>query len=165
MRARPAAWTIFKKHHYLNTSISKVARCFVASVVIGDAPPRPAAFSSVISFPHPSKPGWIEHRTVCLPDFQGVGIGNALSEFIGGCFAATGKPYRSTTSNPAMIHHRARSPLWRMHRKPSMVAAGGKRALRNNVGATMHSSRGRITAGFRYVGPTYPAEARAFGLM
>lgn len=43
---------------------------------------RPAAFAGVLPFPHPIRPGWREHRLVCLRDFQGVGIGIALSESI-----------------------------------------------------------------------------------
>jgi hypothetical protein len=29
---------------------------------------------------------WREHRTVCQPDFQGVGLENALSEFVASKF-------------------------------------------------------------------------------
>jgi hypothetical protein len=37
-----------------------------------------------------------------------------------------GKSYRSTTSNPAMIRHRMKSPVWRMIRKPSLNKRGWK---------------------------------------
>jgi hypothetical protein len=36
----------------------------------------------------------------CLPDFQGVGIDNAMSEFVASLFVATGKPHFSSTSHP-----------------------------------------------------------------
>ena len=91
------AWDSFKRHHYLDTSLAPVAKCF-AAFWRG----RPVAFASCLhnvgrnSF-------WREHRTVCLPDFQGVGIGNALSEFVAGVMRATGKRFGSTTSNLAMI--------------------------------------------------------------
>jgi hypothetical protein len=115
-------------------------------------------FTAVISFPHPTAPAWREHRTVCLPDFQGVGLGNAMSEFVASVFAATGKRYISTTSNPAMIQHRARSPNWNMHRKPSMVAAPGQLGLQKNA----KNSWGRITAGFEYRGrPCDPETVKA----
>jgi hypothetical protein len=116
---------LFHRHHYLSSTLHRGAKCFLALV---DG--QPAAFTAVLSFPHPSRAGWREHRTVCLPDFQGVGIGNGLSEFVAGLFKATGKPYYSTTSNPAMIQHRARSPLWRMARKPSMVRSRRHSGLR-----------------------------------
>src|SRR5262249_57232560 len=56
---------------------------------------RPAAFTAVLHAPDPLGGYWREHRTVCLPDFQGVGIGNALSEFVASLFVATGKRYCS----------------------------------------------------------------------
>jgi hypothetical protein len=111
----------------------------------------------VLPWPHPSKPGWREHRTVCLPDYQGVGVGNAMSEFIAGIYRATGKPYYSTTSHPAMIHHRARSPLWRMARKPGLTGGSSRRfsAMRKTAAID------RLTAGFEYAGPARFKEARA----
>ena len=143
-RVDPSAWRLFHQHHYLDTNLHRAARCFVAFI-----DKSPAAFASVLSFPHPTRSGWREHRTVCLPDYQGVGIGNALSETIAALHRSTGKPYFSSTGNPAMIHHRARSPLWRMIRKPSRVQPnrGTLRGL-NDTAALR-----RITASFEYVGP------------
>lgn len=158
-RVDPAAWQLFKQHHYLNTSLHRQARCFVA---YHDG--RPAAFASSIHMAGKNGGGWREHRTVCLPDFQGVGIGNALSEFVAGVMRALGKPYFSDTGNPAMIAHRARSPLWLMHRRPSLASMNDtkwKDAAHNNRTAAVN----RLTAGFRYVGPVRLEEARAFGLV
>jgi ABC-type lipoprotein export system ATPase subunit len=148
------AWRVFKRHHYLSGDLARSSRCFIA-LIEG----QPAAFCSVISFPHPSRSGYREHRTVCLPDFQGVGIGNALSEFIAGVFRATGKPYFSTTSSPSMILHRAKSKLWKMKRKPYRKAAHHKAGMREK------SSNLRITGSFEYVGPVRTEEARGFGII
>ena len=53
--------------------------------------------------PCPQGTRWKEHRTVCLPDFQGVGIGNAMSNFIASCFhGIKGRYYLSVTANPAI---------------------------------------------------------------
>jgi hypothetical protein len=148
IRVYPPAWNLFKAHHYLNAGLHGSAKCFVALARLdddaGDA--HPAAFVAALPFPHPIRPGWREHRCVCLPDFQGVGIGNAVSEFVAELFSAEGKRYTSTTSHPAMIRHRAASPKWRMMRRPSF----GSR----HHGATGQSlgSAGRLTAGFEYVG-------------
>lgn len=153
-RIAARAWRIFKKHHYLDASLNPSARCFVATVE-----EQPAAFTAVLPFPHPRRPGWREHRTVCLPDFQGVGIGNALSEYVAGLFRATGKPYRSVTSSPAMIHHRARSPHWRMLRTPSRT---GKQKMK---GLQRTNAVNRLTASFEYVGPALTEDAVSFGLI
>jgi ABC-type thiamine transport system ATPase subunit len=152
-RTDRSVWPRFKSHHYLSADLHRAAACYVA--MFRD---QPAAFTAVLPWPHPSKPGWREHRTVCLPDYQGVGIGNAMSEFIAGIYRATGKPYYSTTSHPGMIHHRARSPLWRMARKPGLSGGSSRRfsAMRKTAAID------RLTAGFEYVGPVRFEEARRF---
>jgi hypothetical protein len=149
-RVDSSAWKIFQRHHYLSDALHRSACCFIASVEN-----RPAAFTAALHFPHPRRSGWREHRTVCLPDFQGVGIGNVLSEFVAGLFVTTGKPYSSVTSHPGMIRHRAGSPLWRMTRPPSRLARQ----------AQWRSSGRRITASFEYRGPRRSIEARGFGIL
>ena len=56
-----------------------------------------------------------------LPDYQGVGIGNALSDSIASLWRGLGYRALSTTTHPAMIRARARSPHWQMHRPPSQA--------------------------------------------
>jgi hypothetical protein len=155
-RVHHSAWKLFKKHHYLSGDLNKAAYCFVGSVE-----GYPAAFVSAIANPGKYGGYFREHRTVCLPDFQGVGIGNAMSNYVAGMLAAR-KKYCSTTGNPAMIRHRAKSPLWTMTRKPSRCTGdhSGEFADHNKTTASH-----RITAGFKYCGPKNAADARAFGLL
>lgn len=82
-----------------------------------------------------------------VPTDQGAGIGNALSATIASLWKGLGYRALSTTTHPAMIRSRLRSPLWRMHRPPSL-AAGRESRLRQLRHATT-----RLTAGFEYVGP------------
>lgn len=158
------AWDAFKHHHYLDTSLAVVAKCFVA---FWDG--RPVAFASCLH--HVGRHSfWREHRTVCLPDFQGVGIGNALSEFVAGVMKATGKRYGSTTSNPAMIRHRMRSPLWRCLRAPSLTAreVGRRTSKSKQLGQRrLFKTRAfnRLTAGFEYLGPPRVEDARKLGVI
>ena len=159
-RVHRSAWEIFKRHHYLDTSLHVGAKCFVAYWKS-----NPVAFVSVLSSPGRGGGWWREHRTVCLPDYQGVGIGNALSEFVASLMKAAGKPYRSTTSNPAMIRHRVRSPLWKMIRKPSLVKRDAGELSRRRVGSGTTRAINRLTAGFEYVGPPLSEEARRFGII
>ncbi len=155
-RVHRGAWQLFKRHHYLSGELNPAAACFVGMIE-----GSPAAFCGVLPFPHPVVPGWREHRTVCLPDFQGLGVGHALAEFVASLFAATGRPYTSVTSHPAMIRHRAGSTLWRMVRAPSRAGRGASSSMR---GMARTSSFSRLTAGFKYVGPTRPGEAKNFGI-
>lgn len=138
------AWDIFRAHHYLDTSLHVAAHCFVAT---WDG--RPVAFASSIHFPNPRTGEALrrEHRTVCLPDFQGVGIGNALSAFVASLYRSG---YCSTTSHPAMIRHRAKSKLWSMTRAPARarsLSAGNTATNRR-----MNSGIKRLSASFTYRG-------------
>lgn len=155
VRGRSSDWRQFHRHHYLSGDLNRAARCFVARVE-----GRPAAFVAVLYHPHRPCGFWREHRAVCLPDFQGIGIGNALSEFVASLYQATGRRYLSITSHPGMIQHRLRSPNWMMYRAPSFKAKNEGRLRHLNRAAALT----RRTAGFRYIGPANPAVARQFGL-
>jgi len=157
-RCDSSIWHAFAQHHYLNTDLHKGAACFVASIAS-----RPVAFAAVLSFPHQHVPGWRGHRTVCLPDFQGVGIGNKLSEFVAACYSATRKPFRSVTSHPAMIRYRNASPLWAMVREPSRVVGLSK--TRGKEWLHRRNSCNRSTATFQFVGEARPDDARALGIL
>jgi hypothetical protein len=158
IRCRTSAWQIFGRHHYLSGKVHAGSQCFMGLVK-----DRPAAFVAVLPFPHPTHSGWREHRCVCLPDFQGVGVGNAMSEFVASLFAATGRPYTSVTSHPAMIHHRAKSPNWRMGRSPSRIRRGHRRNGAMAAWDRTLSSR-RMTASFQYVGAPRSEIAAEFGI-
>lgn len=151
------AWCLFRKYHYLDSSLHPSANCFLAFVE-----KQPAALTAVIYFPHPQSPSYREHRTVCLPDFQGVGIGNALSEYVAALYSCK-HSYTSVTGHPAMIRHRAQSPNWKMTRKPSTV--NRQDGFEKNRKHRIVSSRGRVTASFRYIGPRRKDEAKEFGLI
>jgi ABC-type molybdenum transport system ATPase subunit/photorepair protein PhrA/GNAT superfamily N-acetyltransferase len=134
-------WPLFKPHHYLSTSLAPGAICFGA--FWGD---RPVAFSAWINA-LTARGGKREHRTVTLPDYQGAGIGHALSTHIAALWKALGQRATSTTTHPAMIAARQRSRHWRMVRAPSL-ANGHSRDLPG-----LRHAVTRLTAGFEYVGP------------
>ena len=73
-----------------------------------------------------------------------------VSALIASLWRGLGYRAVSTTTHPAMIRARLRSPLWRLRRAPGL-AAGRERRLRGLKHATT-----RLTAGFEYVGPALP---------
>jgi ABC-type ATPase involved in cell division/GNAT superfamily N-acetyltransferase len=146
VRCKTSAWRLFAPHHYLSGHLNRSAVCFLASWQ-----GQPVAFSAWLPFVGAGPPARREHRTVTLPDFQGIGIGNALSATVAALWKALGCRAVSTTTHPAMIRSRLRSPWWRMTRRPSL-AAGRERKVRLKHAAT------RMTAGFCYVGPPLPRE-------
>lgn len=136
------AWTIFAPHHYLSGVLHQAARCFVAT-----SGEHAVAFVAVM--PQLGRRGlWREHRAVCRPDFQGVGIGSRVSEAVAAIvLAATGGSYASTTSHPGFIAARSRSPQWRMTSAPQVPG-------KHSVGYI--AANWRFCATFRYVGPPCP---------
>lgn len=104
-----SAWQAFRDHHYLDGNINKSSRCWIAvweSVVVG--------FASCISFPSGNwSNGWREHRTVILPDFQGLGIGTRISDAIGEIILSENGRYFSKTSNHRMGEYRNASQKWK----------------------------------------------------
>jgi DNA polymerase III delta prime subunit len=150
-RVHSSAWQLFRKHHYLDTELNKASRCFVA--FFKDAP---AAFASVAIMPHPKlKDVYREHRCVCLPDYQGVGIGNALSAYMGAMLRGVGKGYYSVTSHPAMIKSRAKSELWVLINQSKIGAAKASKSgtLTGKIWIAGKTLVNRQTFSFRYVGP------------
>jgi len=149
------AWNIFGKHHYLSAKISNAAQCFVA--FWNDVP---VALHTYIHFMNnrlkKTKRG---HRVVCLPDYQGVGIGTRLEDYTAKNLKALGFDYISQTAHPARVAYCSRSPLWKMIVKPNISANHGGRGKKNSV-----KHAGRLLTTFRYVGPAGdPAVARKIG--
>lgn len=133
-------WDIFKKYHYLSHYFNPSSRVFVA-IYNGDI----CAFSACLRFPHPSKNIKIykDHRTVVLPDFQGLNIGLIMAEFIGEMFKKQGYTYTCVTSNPARIRQLNRSNRF------ICMRYGRIKACKTSKFAKSISSK-RITASFRY---------------
>jgi len=147
-RVHSSAWQLFRKHHYLNTSLNTSSVCFCA--FWDDIP---VAFTSVLHFPHPIRKNTKrEHRTVCLPDYQGVGIGNAMSAYIGSVCKGLGWSFISQTSHPAMIRARAKSDKWRMIAKPNNKTQTMGRELTSKHGAKTNGFATRMRATFEYIG-------------
>lgn len=146
-RASRSEWSIFSQHHYLSHEIAKQAECYVA-----EWEGRLVGFGATIHFPHPRVRNLKkEHRVVVLPDFQGVGIGNRISEFMARHYIEKGFRYASTSSNPAMIHHRARSPKWKLMRF-GRTAPNKTKGNALNANMRRSSSCNRITASFEFIG-------------
>lgn len=140
-RCRYDAWRIFKPYHYLTGSINKASKCFIATW--ND---KPVGFIAVLPFPNGSfKNAFRGHRTVVLPDYQGMGLGHALTTYIASLYKALGKTYYVRTANPALSNKRRSSEDWQ--------ECGNSGVDRR--GQTMFSDGAksyRIAYSFKYVG-------------
>lgn len=101
-------WDRFKKHHYMTSDLNKAAACFCFTW--ND---EVVAFYSILPFPNGSiKNGVRGHRLVVLPDYQGLGIGSKISEFIGGVYKSIGYTLYCKTVNPRLGLYRSNSDKW-----------------------------------------------------
>jgi ABC-type lipoprotein export system ATPase subunit/GNAT superfamily N-acetyltransferase len=145
-RADRRLWPVFRRHHYLSSSLNPSARCFAAYV---DG--RPVAFASYMHFPHATaKNIKVSHRVVVLPDWQGLGIAGRLSEWLGQSLHQQGFRFRATTAHPARIAYYARSPRWRMDGAARTVR-GGKMTARAGGRRWGGDPRSLTTRTFEYV--------------
>lgn len=108
MACSTQVWSIFAPHHYLDGGIAKSAWCWLA---VKDG--RPCAFTSVLPLVGATPNCYRGHRTVVLPDFQGMGIGSRLSEAVAQVFVDAGGRFFSKTAHPAFGQYRNASPKWR----------------------------------------------------
>lgn len=153
------AWRVFRHHHYLNTALSRTSTTFAA--FWNETPVAFTAWTHRM-VKQRREHDMREHRTVVLPDFQGIGIGNRVSEIGASYWLGLGGRAFSTTSHPGMIHYRAASPLWRTirfgHCSPMGATGRYARELSAGLRSKPSSSCSRVTAGFHYVGPPMAAE-------
>ena len=150
IRCNQTAWELFKHHHYLDTNLSRGARCFLA---LWDG--IPVGFSAALSLPHATIGiAWRESRTVVLPDYQGLNIGVKLSDYIASLAKATGCRFYSKTVHPAMVSYRKRSPHWRETEGSGKLKLHGHQSMiERNWKPTS-----RRCYSFEYIGPASSEE-------
>lgn len=142
-RVSSRLWRRFAAHHYLSGAMHTSAVSF--ALIHPEA--GPIAFSAWLPFLGGGPLSKREHRTVCLPDFQGIGLGGRIGSLCASLWRALGFRVLSTTTHPGLIRSRVRDPDWRMTRPPSLVSGCG------DLKGRMRHATGRLTAGFEYVGP------------
>lgn len=141
-------WELFKRHHYLSGKINKGAVSWVA--LHGG---KPIAFVSSIAYPSGSvKNAYREHRTVVLPEFQGMGIGNRVSEEVAQHFINQGCRYFSKTSHPSMGIHRNNSRLWKPTSKNMKARKDYKSGRKTKEDGHKHLHAHRVCYSHEYVG-------------
>ena len=149
-------WHIFKKYHYLNTECKKTSDCFV-----GFIDNVPVGFCCVLHFPHPIKCYYKEHRTVVLPEYQGIGIGTRISNYIASLYGCK-KSYAITTNNPAFksAKHRDKNN-WKctQSNKINTTVKGTKKSFNKT------RAKDRLVSTFVYIGDKNIQDAKNFNLI
>lgn len=117
------------------------------------------ALLAVMTYPHATGGYYREHRLVVLPDYQGIGIGNRLSDAVAAAHVAHGRRYFGSTLHPAIIAYRNRHPSWVMTAAPRRV--GRSKGFRH---LSDKASRSRMIATFRFVGSPNREAAEILGI-
>lgn len=144
--AKRSEWTLFAHHHYMSPVLASSAKCFIAEI---DG--KPVAWTSYIHFMHPrTKNIKMEHRTVVLPDYQGLGIAGALADWQGQRLYEMGYRYRKVLAHPAMVRIAQKSPRWRQTAAPAKRVATSAKS--QNKKGNM-SARRLMLHIFEYVPP------------
>lgn len=142
-------WPLFAPHHYMSGKYNGHHAWIV------ELDNQPVAFSSIIAAPSGYfKNGWRGHRTVVLPEFQGLGLGPQLSDWTAHyvvTILTNGQGrYFSKTLHPRLGEYRQKSPLWRPTRR-NLESAYKKSAGRRGLGIP-----NRVAYAHEYIGHLTP---------
>jgi len=139
------SWRLFAKHHYLDSKeLSTSSQCFVA---LFDG--VPVSFCSVMANVGHKGRRRIS-RIVTLPDYQGIGVGSALLNFVANLYKEQGLRISIGTSHPAMVQSLRKSEQWIM---TSINSSGQNKGSTDKTKGLRNSIRiGRMIACFEYIG-------------
>lgn len=139
--AKQSEWQLFRDFHYLSSDHNNAAHKYIAEI---DG--VPAAWCSVLHFPHPKVKNLKRiHRIVVRPDYQGIGLGIEFISQIAKKYAKQNNRMSLVTSAPSFIFGLQKNKNWVMTRKPGRLSDTAKTGLL--AGST---SDARLTATFEY---------------
>jgi ABC-type ATPase involved in cell division/GNAT superfamily N-acetyltransferase len=107
-RCRYETWNIFKQHHYLTEDLNKAANNYI--LLWND---KPICFIGILPFPGvgDEKTRRIS-RIVILPDFQGLGLGKNILNYISSLYAKEKSTMYIRTMSPALGLALAKDENW-----------------------------------------------------
>src|SRR3990167_9317651 len=149
-RVPHSTWELFAPFHYLSAELAANAKCF--GLFVDD---RIAAFAGILH--RPISHGRFQQnifavsRVVCLPDFQGLGLGPILCDRLGAAYKSLGFRFRNYPAHPSFIRTHFDSDNWRLIKRPGI--------FRSRPSATSSIERGfggRPCAIFEYCGRSIP---------
>jgi len=133
---------MFRNYHYLNSSLGAGVRCYTAVYQ-----EKPVAFIAVACIRMKAKYYRVS-RLVVLPDYQGIGVGKRLLDFVANLYTSqTRTPFYILASNPQIIRGDLRN--WKITRFGH--ASRGREDTRINNEIHCSLSRKRITVSMQYV--------------
>ena len=136
-------WNTFVKYHYMSANILPGSAQYVA-FVNGE----PVAFCAIAHLVHNTIfNGKRLHRLVVLPDYQGIGIGTRLLNYISERYFAEGYRMFARFSHPALVNALERDKRWRLNTNVSRAPSHSVKQHMNNAGSDR-----RLSTGWEYIG-------------
>lgn len=121
-RCRYEAWKMFEQHHYLTKDLNKAAANYI--VLWND---KPIAFIAILPFPGIGRTkARLISRIVVLPDFQGLGLGKELVDYISSLYWKDEYQMFIRTMNPALGIALSKDKNWE-------ATTGNLKVPRNNT--------------------------------
>jgi predicted ABC-type transport system involved in lysophospholipase L1 biosynthesis ATPase subunit/GNAT superfamily N-acetyltransferase len=155
-----SVWPMFAKHHYLIATLSGSCDTYLATASFSGATETIVGFISCLPQPF-MKNAYREHRTVVLPDFQGLGIGPRISDAVAQMYVDRGKRYFSKTAHIRFGGYREVSDKWKATCKNKSARkdiadklTGLKKdgSKRSELGKDYTGSPNRMTFSHEYIG-------------
>lgn len=107
-------WQYFRKYHYLSSEINNSSVNYAG--FINDTA---AIFCSILHFPHPIVKNYKRvHRVVTLPDYQGLGLGINMLNYLGEFYKNQKQVLNITFTTQALVNSFLKSDKWTLF-KPS----------------------------------------------
>jgi GNAT superfamily N-acetyltransferase len=139
---------MFRQYHYLNGTLGAGVRCY-AALYQG----KPVGFIAVAAVRMKAKYYRVS-RLVVLPDYQGIGVGKKLLNFVAKLYASQTKiPFYILTSNPQIIRGDMRN--WEVMRFGHASKGHGSTKINDEIRGSL--SRNRITVSLHYHSTTFAA--------
>src|SRR5665811_1689926 len=132
---------MLRQYHYLNGSLGAGVRCYTA-----DYQSKPIAFIAVACVRMKARYYRVT-RLVVLPDYQGIGVGKRLLNFIAELYTSQTKiPFYILTSNPQIV--RGSNNQWKITRFGHASRGHGDTRINTEIRSSL--SRKRITVSLIY---------------
>lgn len=146
-RGKQSEWNLFKPYHYLSSSHNRASKIYIAEINY-----VPVAWCSIMNFPHPTnKKIQRIHRLVVRPDYQGLGIGFSLLNFVAGTYYSNGYDVRLVTSLKYMVKQMSKNKKWKC-KSIGRSTPVSKKCSKDFSYLKYTSSAGRLTGSFLYIG-------------
>ena len=139
-------WNFFKKHHYLTENVNKSCK-----FLLFEWNDKPVGIVASLNSPGASRANAVSlSRTVVLPDYQGMGIGQKISDFTAAILKQNNHRVYTRTINPALGIYRSKSLLWKATGTNGKDANLGKRTREDGKQAA--DRKNRVSYSFEYIG-------------